>query len=211
MTERPSKLLVATGNVGKIRELATLLVGAPLELIGLRDLPQMREVAETGSTFAENAILKAAGYARESGLWALADDSGLEVVALSGRPGVLSARYGGSDTPYDRKIQILLDEIAGAADRQARFVCAMAIADPSGEIAFTTAGVCEGKIANAPSGTNGFGYDPIFIPNGFDRSFGDLDDEIKQQISHRARASREIIRYLLDFIGVSLDQSNIRL
>ena len=204
MTEQPSKLLVATGNAGKVRELAKLLSASPVELLGLRDALPMNEVVETGSTFRENAILKAAGYAQQSGLWSLADDSGLEVDALGGRPGVLSARYAGAETPYDRKIRSLLDELfeAGDTDRSARFVCSMAISDPHGSITFEATGVCQGKLANAPRGTNGFGYDPIFVPDGFEQTFGELDDDIKQQISHRARAAREIVRYLLGFFDV---------
>ncbi len=209
----PSTMLVATGNQGKIRELAPLLAAAPLRLIGLRDLPPMDEVAEIGTTFAENARIKAAGYALQSLHWSLADDSGLEVDALGGRPGVHSARYGGVDAPYSAKIAQLLTnmETSGCEGRSARFVCCMAVSDPSGNIAFETRGVCEGTIAAASSGTHGFGYDPIFIPEGYSQTFGELDDAEKQQISHRAHASREIIRYLLDFMGVSLDQRNIRL
>jgi XTP/dITP diphosphohydrolase len=211
--KEPSTLLVATANPGKVRELSRLLASAPLRFIGLSDLPSMDEVSETGATFAENARLKATGYAKRSGHWSLADDSGLEVDALDGRPGAHSARYGGADASYAEKIRLLLAEMAEeqAASRSARFRCSMAISDPHGKIVFETVGVCEGTIANAPSGSNGFGYDPIFIPVGYSQTFGELDDAIKEQISHRARASREIIRYLLDFIGVSLDQSNIRL
>lgn len=210
---RPSTILVATGNPGKVRELAELLASAPLRLIGLADLPATEEVAETGSTFAENARIKAAGYARLHGHWSLADDSGLEVDALDGRPGVLSARYGGADAPYAAKIEKLLAEISRPdnASRAARFVCSMALSDPSGSIVFESRGVCEGSIAVSPAGTNGFGYDPIFVPEGHSQTFGELDQRVKQQISHRARASSEIIRYLLDFMGVSLDQRNIRL
>ncbi|HKX84406.1 MAG TPA: RdgB/HAM1 family non-canonical purine NTP pyrophosphatase [Pyrinomonadaceae bacterium] len=210
---RPSTLLVATGNRGKIRELAQLLANAPLKLIGLHDLSSVAEVAETGSTFADNAAIKAAGYATQSGHWSLADDSGLEVTALDNRPGVHSARYGGRHATYEMKIEKLLAEIAasGQEDRSARFVCCMAISNPLGRIVFEAKGVCDGSIAFEPVGANGFGYDPIFIPDRFASTFGELDDAVKQQISHRARASREIIRYLLDFMGVSLDQSNIRL
>jgi XTP/dITP diphosphohydrolase len=204
MTEPPSKLLVATGNAGKVRELAKLLSASPVELIGLNDMANLNDVAETGSTFRENAILKAAGYARQSGLWSLADDSGLEVEALGGRPGVASARYAGKETPYDQKIRSLLELLAetGDADRRARFVCSMAISDRNGKITFTAEGICEGKLANIPRGTNGFGYDPIFVPDGFEKTFGEFNDDIKQQISHRARASREIVRYLLGFFDV---------
>lgn len=202
-TGRPS-LLVGTGNRGKIRELEELLAGVPLEICGLGDFPGLIEVEETGATFRENADLKAAGYARQSGQLSLADDSGLEVFALGGAPGVLSARFAGVENGYDVKITELLRQLdaAGTSDRRARFACAMSLASADGRIIFRTEGVCGGTIAEAPRGSGGFGYDPIFVPDGFDRTFGELDGEIKQQISHRARASREIVRYLLDFIVV---------
>ncbi|MBX7054471.1 MAG: RdgB/HAM1 family non-canonical purine NTP pyrophosphatase [Pyrinomonadaceae bacterium] len=194
------RLTVATLNQGKLDELIALLNGLPIELASLRSLGNAVEVDETGSTFAENAVLKASGYARITSTFTLADDSGLEVAALGGRPGVLSARYGGADSGFDRKMAMILAELAGSGseDRRARFVCSMAIADPAGNIVHTAEGVCTGIIAAEPLGKGGFGYDPIFIPEGHDRTFGQLSPADKHQISHRARALAEIIPFLRD-------------
>ncbi len=198
------KLLVATNNKEKLVELRFLLAGLSVELQSLGDLFEFTEVEETGSTFIENARLKASGYALQAGLPSIADDSGLEVAALGGRPGVLSARYGGVDTSFDEKIQMLLAEIekTGSDDRSASFICSIAISDARGKILFTTEGICPGKIASEPLGNGGFGYDPVFIPNGYDKTFGQLSSGIKQQISHRARAFYQIIPFLGDLIAV---------
>jgi XTP/dITP diphosphohydrolase len=196
-------LLVATNNPGKLAELRTMLAGLPVELKSLSDLRSFEEVDETGTTCVGNAELKAGGYARQFVLPALADDSGLEVDALDGRPGVLSARYGGPETSFADKMQMLLAELRGSGDRDrtARFVCAIAIADDDGKILQTVTGKCEGKIAYEPRGNGGFGYDPIFIPDGFDLTFGELGEDVKAKISHRARAFREIIPFLRHFIA----------
>lgn len=197
------ELLVATNNAGKVRELAALLSGLPVRLLALGEIAGVTEVEETGATFEENAISKARGYAVQSGMWALADDSGLEIEALGNRPGVLSARYGGEGTGFDKKMEMLLAELdaAGSDDRRARFVSVIAVADETGEIKHVATGTIEGSIAPSPRGTNGFGYDPIFVPDGFEYTFGELSDEIKGQISHRSRASAKIIRFLSGFIG----------
>ena len=196
------KLLIATHNQGKVHELIAMLSGLAAELVGLDDL-ETDEVEEAGSTFAENAALKASGYALQTGLPALADDSGLEVAALGGRPGVLSARYGGEDSTFDEKMEMLLAEMqkSGSDDRSARFVSTVVIADENGNILETKVGICEGKIAPHPRGSKGFGYDPIFIPSGYDLTFGELSEEIKSEISHRGRAFREIIPFLRHFIA----------
>ena len=198
------KLLVATNNHGKLGELRDLLSGLPVNLGSLLDCGHFDEIEETGSTFAGNAVLKASGYARQAGLLAIADDSGLEVAALGGRPGVLSARYGGADISFAEKMEKLLDELdrSGSSERNARFVCAIAIADATGNILYITEGICAGKIATVPRGNNGFGYDPLFVPDGFDQTFGELSEAIKRKISHRARAFEQIIPFLRDFIAV---------
>ena len=198
------KLLVATNNKGKLAELRTLLTGLPVELQSLSDLGTFDEVEETGSTFIENARLKASGYALQTGLPSIADDSGLEVAALDGRPGVLSARYGGEALGFGEKMQMLLAEIdkTGSENRSARFVCALAVADEAGNILYTTEGICNGKIASGPRGNSGFGYDPLFIPDGYEQTFGELSGGIKQQISHRRRAFEQIMPFLRDFIAV---------
>jgi XTP/dITP diphosphohydrolase len=197
-----TNLLIATRNRGKVRELEELLADLPVNLRSLNDFPDIIEPEETGAAFVENAELKATYYSRQTGLWALADDSGLEVAALGGAPGVLSARYAGADASDAARISKLLSEIEGAENRAARFVCAMAIADASGAIKFVGEGVCEGFIADAPRGANGFGYDPIFVPEGFAETFGELSGEVKRQISHRARAVDKIIAYLRGFYAV---------
>ena len=141
-------------------------------------------------TFAENAIAKAQFYSSATGLCALADDSGLEVAALGGAPGVFSARYAGAHaTDADRRL-LLLSELAktGDTDCRARFVAVVAIATPNGKVLNLSEGICEGTITHAPRGTGGFGYDPLFIPDGYDQTFAELPDTIKNQISHRARA-----------------------
>jgi len=199
------ELLIATKNVGKIKELEELLADTPFRLRSLNDFANVIEPEETGATFAENAVLKAQSYALQTGLWALGDDSGLEVEALGGAPGVFSARYAGAGANDAKRIEKLLLEInkTNDANRRARFVCAMAIARATGEIEFIAEGICNGSIASAASGANGFGYDPVFVPDGFSKTFGALSNNIKQQISHRARASAKIIQYLRRFNAAS--------
>ncbi len=196
-------ILIATGNPGKVRELRELLAPASAALKSLSEFSNIAEVPETGSTFMENAEMKAAGYARQTGLWSLADDSGLSVDALGGLPGVLSARYGG-DVAFDRKMELLLSAMNDTKDkrRSARFTCAMALCDQSGTIRAHVEGLCEGIIAARPRGNGGFGYDPIFVPNGFESTFGELSAEIKAEISHRSLAAAKIMRYLLAFRAV---------
>ncbi len=200
----PVKLLIATNNQGKVIELRELLEHSPYDLLSLADFPDVHEIEETGTTFIENAGLKAIGYARQTGQLALADDSGLEVEALGGRPGVLSARYGGERAGFAEKMSLLLAELkkTGDSHRRARFFCSMAIGGVDGEIVHTASGICEGKIAASPRGSQGFGYDPIFIPNGSDMTFGELDSTVKRQISHRSRAFRQIIPFLRHFSAV---------
>lgn len=195
------ELLIATNNSGKIIELKDLLGDLPVRLHGLNEFPEIAEVEETGATFAENAALKAGIYAAQTGLWSLADDSGLEVAALGGAPGVFSARYGGENSTDDERVNKLLGELEQFenGERSARFVCAMTLADESGAIKYQTEGICTGKIAPAARGKRGFGYDPIFIPSGFQQTFGELSGEIKRKISHRALAIGKIIDYLLAF------------
>jgi XTP/dITP diphosphohydrolase len=189
--ESAQELLIGTRNNGKIREIQLLLAAMPfLRMRNLAEFPTAGEVEETGLTFSDNAILKARSYARQTGLWALADDSGLEVDALGGAPGIYSARYGGAGATDGERIERLLEELSPFArqERRARFICAIAIADGEGQVANLSVGKCEGLIAQAPRGTQGFGYDPIFIPDGFEQTFGELMPEIKEKISHRALA-----------------------
>ena len=187
----PLSLLVATRNAGKLAELRQLLGDLPLDLYGLTDLPDVETIAETGDSFIENASLKAAGYATQTGLLTLADDSGLEVDALGGGPGILSARYGGAGVSDAGRTSRLLAELSliPAAKRSARFVSAVAIANSEGQILNVSVGTCDGHIDFAPRGYGGFGYDPVFIPSGYDKTLAELKSEIRNRISHRARAS----------------------
>ena len=202
-----SELLIATHNPGKLEEFRSALAPLALRLRGLNEFPATVEVAETGETFAENAILKATSYAAQTRCRALADDSGLEVEALGGAPGIFSARYGGEGLTDSERIRKLLDELARTGDqrRLARFTCVIAVADPEANLLKTFTGECQGHIADAPRGAGGFGYDPIFIPDGYVQSFGELSSEIKQTISHRARALEAARSFLL-----TIFQTNIR-
>jgi XTP/dITP diphosphohydrolase len=199
-----TKIVLATKNQGKIREFAELLGGIDRRLIGLDEFDSVLEPEETGSTFAENAALKAAYYALHCGTAAIADDSGLVIDALDGRPGVLSARYGGDALSFDERMTMILDELADSADRsrRARFVCSLALADKNGQTLAVADGICEGRIAAYMTGDGGFGYDPIFIPDGFDATFGQLSREDKNNISHRRRAILQIIPFLRDFTAI---------
>ncbi len=200
MSQDVKQLLVATGNAGKLAEFRQLLSGDRIEIVGLEAFADTVEVEETGTTFAENSLLKAVGYAKQTGMIAIADDSGLEIDALDGRPGVHSARYLGDVTFGFRMENILLELDANGIERNARFVCCISIADPSGNIVAQEDGICEGVISYEPRGNNGFGYDPIFIPNGFENTFGELNDAIKNKISHRSVAISKIIPKIRGFI-----------
>ncbi|MGI9036898.1 MAG: RdgB/HAM1 family non-canonical purine NTP pyrophosphatase [Pyrinomonadaceae bacterium] len=195
------EILAATKNSGKVREIEELLGDLPITLRSLKDFKNVDEPEETGLNFVENAALKAKYYAARTGLRALADDSGLEVEALGGAPGIFSARYAGTGASDAERIKKLLSEINNTGDenRFARFVCAVAFADERGKIIHTAEGVCNGKIAFAARGATGFGYDPIFIPEGFSQTFGELSGFEKRQISHRARAVKKIISFLTRF------------
>ena len=188
-----TRLLIATRNPGKLREYEQLLAGLPLSLTYLSREGITQEVEETGETFAENAIRKAQEYARVSGLLTLADDSGLEVDALGGEPGVHSARYAGPGADDEDRYQLLLEKMQDVPweKRGARFRCVIAIADPEGET-YNAEGACEGMIAVAPQGDYGFGYDPVFYLPEHDRTMAELPPEVKNRISHRARAVQEM-------------------
>lgn len=189
------KLLVATTNAGKLREIAGILAGLPVELVSLADFPAIVEPEETGATFAENARLKALYYHQATGLPSVADDSGLEIAALDNAPGVHSARWEGSDYAVKfRKIYELL-EARGARDSAARFVCRVALAD-RGRIVFEAEGVIEGRIADEPRGDKGFGYDPIFFYPPLGRTSAELDLEEKAEVSHRGKAFRQLRHHL---------------
>lgn len=198
------RVLIATSNEGKVAEFRDLLRPLGCPLVALGDLPEIVAPEETGTTFEDNAGIKAAYYAMAFGEWAIADDSGLEIDFLDGAPGVYSARFGGEGSSYQEKMDLVLSKLntANVSERTARFICVIKVADPAGNMIISAEGVCEGMIAVSPRGGNGFGYDPIFIPNGFDKTFGELSDGEKRTISHRGRASADLIRKMLDFTGV---------
>jgi XTP/dITP diphosphohydrolase len=198
MTSSPGggKILVATTNPGKIREIRGILAGLPVELVTLTDFPAVTEPEETGATFAENARLKALYYAAATGLPSVADDSGLEIDALDKAPGVHSARWHGQDYAVKfAKIYELLGE-KGVATSPARFVAAVAFAE-DGRVTFESRGVVEGMIAAEPKGSNGFGYDPIFLYPPLGCTLAEVEGDAKARVSHRGAAFRAFRDYLL--------------
>ncbi len=184
------KLLIATNNPGKFREFQQLLESCGWELVAPGDLGIDIDVEESGQTYAENARIKATAYAKASGLVALADDSGIEVDALDGRPGVHSARYGGPGLSDADRVQLLLRELTDVPDdrRTARFRAVIAIATPDGEVRYAE-GVVEGRIGHEPRGENGFGYDPVFVLPDRGLTTAQLSPEEKNRVSHRGRAA----------------------
>jgi XTP/dITP diphosphohydrolase len=183
-------LVVATQNPGKLKEMQHHLSGLPWDL---QLMPPDLEIEETGETFFENACLKASQVAQQLGQWAIADDSGLSVLALDGAPGVYSARYGKDDAD---RISRLLSELGNTANRAAQFVCAIAIANPEGEIVCHAEGICPGEILTAPQGDGGFGYDPVFYVPEAGLSFAEMSKDQKRQVSHRGRAIALLIPQL---------------
>ncbi|WP_055477747.1 RdgB/HAM1 family non-canonical purine NTP pyrophosphatase [Sphaerimonospora mesophila] len=191
-----NKVVLATRNAGKIVELRRILAEAavPVEIVGLDGFPEIGEVAETGRTFAENALLKAHAVAAGSGLPAIADDSGLCVDALNGMPGIFSARWSGSHGDDKANLDLLLAQVSDVPDgrRQAHFACSAALALPSGE-EHVVDGAVYGTLIREPRGTGGFGYDPIFVPDGESRTTAEMSAEEKDAISHRGRAFRALV------------------
>jgi XTP/dITP diphosphohydrolase len=189
-----SELLVATRNPGKILEVKEFFQELPLRLRFLDEFPELPVVHESAKSYEENAVLKATIYSQETGLCALADDSGLEVDALDGAPGVYSARSAGPGASDQDRTASLLARLSEIKNRRARFVCVIAIAAPS--LLNVAEGSCEGIIAPAAKGTHGFGFDPIFIPEGYEQTFAELPPAVKNQISHRAKALAQAREYL---------------
>lgn len=197
---QPPVLLVATTNPGKLREIRDVLQGVPFEVRSLEGMADLEAPEETGTTFEANALLKARYYAQATGLLAVADDSGLEVDAMDGRPGVLSARYPGAS--YEKRFANIWREMAasGRADRGARFVCAIALATP-GAVLYQTRGTVEGEILPAARGSQGFGYDPIFFSPELGMGLGEASMAEKRTVSHRGRAFTALRAFLLDSAG----------
>jgi XTP/dITP diphosphohydrolase len=194
MTDR-KLLVVATGNPGKLKEMQVYLqdLGWELQL-----KPKELEIEETGETFIANACLKASEVAKATGEWSIADDSGLMVDALNGQPGIYSARYGKTDA---ERISRLLKELGSEQNREAQFVCAIAIARPDGTIALQVEGICRGEILHTPRGTGGFGYDPIFYVPAQQKTFAEMTPDIKRSHSHRGRAFQALIPQMANLVN----------
>jgi XTP/dITP diphosphohydrolase len=191
------KIVLATRNKHKIEEMKTILHDLPLEILTLNDYPDTPALREDGATFQENSLQKAQAVVQHTKLAALADDSGLEVFYLNGRPGVISARYAGDGASDEMNNEKLLGQMRGVAPRRrkAQFRAVLTLLDDKG--VEVTEGICPGTLVESPRGTNGFGYDPIFMPDGFSRTYAELTSEEKNRISHRARAlaaMREVLR-----------------
>jgi XTP/dITP diphosphohydrolase len=191
-------LVVATGNPGKLREMQAYLADSGWDLT-LK--PEELEIEETGDTFAANACLKASQIAKATGQWAIADDSGLQVDALNGAPGVYSARYAPTDA---ERIARVLGELGDEVNRQAQFVCAVAIARPDGAIALQSEGICRGEILHAPRGDGGFGYDPIFYVPEKQLTFAEMTPQLKKSISHRGKAFTALFPQLVTLLSSEL-------
>ena len=196
------ELLLATTNYHKLEEYRAIFSDLPFHLLSLHDIHLDLDVEETGTTFAENAELKALTYARASGMLTLADDSGLEIDALGGAPGIHSARFAGKETSYEERFRLLLEQLKDLPmqQRTARFRCAIALAEPSGYYQ-TVEGTLEGLIADAPVGRYGFGYDPIFFIPDFGKTSAELTPEQKNRISHRGQAAQLAAALLKNWPG----------
>ncbi|MCM8529218.1 MAG: RdgB/HAM1 family non-canonical purine NTP pyrophosphatase [Lentisphaeraceae bacterium] len=186
------KILAATNNKHKLEELKNILGPQGIEVISAAEAGGIPEVDEDKATFEGNALKKATETAKAKNMVVFADDSGLCVTALDDRPGVFSARYAGPNATDDDRMQKLLGELEGSEDRSAKFVCVIALASPDGPIG-TARGECPGKITFEPTGSEGFGYDPLFIPDGYDKTFAELGEDIKNSLSHRGNALKKAI------------------
>ena len=188
------RVVLATRNAHKVAELNRILADAGFggELVGLDEFPDAPDVPETGSTFADNALLKARAIAAHTGLPAVSDDSGLTVNALNGMPGILSARWAGKHGDDHANLELVLGQLADIDNRGASFVCVAALTLPNGSREWTTTGVLSGTLTREPRGTNGFGYDPIFVPDSMETTTAELAPQDKDAISHRGRAFRAI-------------------
>ncbi|MBE6114573.1 MAG: RdgB/HAM1 family non-canonical purine NTP pyrophosphatase [Erysipelotrichaceae bacterium] len=191
------KLVIATGNQHKLTEMKRLFKDVPFEIVGQNEIGEFAEVEETGTTFKENAEIKALGVSRFCDEYVLADDSGLVVDALGGEPGINSARYLGHDTSYTYKNQVIVDRLKGVTDRSARFVCAISLCKGN-DVVYTVEETFEGEIIHESLGSEGFGYDPIFFYPPMNMTSAQMTMEQKNEVSHRGKAIRKIITYLLE-------------
>ncbi|MDR3048233.1 MAG: XTP/dITP diphosphatase [Elusimicrobiota bacterium] len=197
------ELILSTGNKHKIEEIRDILKDLPIKITPISDFPQFPHTIEDGDTLAQNAVKKAKEAAAFFNKWAIADDTGLEVEALNGAPGVYSARYAGESCSYEDNNKKLLKELSGLPKekRKACFKCAIAMANPNGQI-WTAEGRIDGIIGKSQSGANGFGYDPIFFVEEYNKSFAELSPQVKNQISHRAKALQKMKEKLKDIINM---------
>ncbi|HET6647608.1 MAG TPA: RdgB/HAM1 family non-canonical purine NTP pyrophosphatase [Pyrinomonadaceae bacterium] len=198
-------LLLGTGNIGKILEIKRSLDDLPIIFTVIADFAELQTPVEDGSSYEENAIIKARSYAQQTGMWTLADDSGLEVAYLNGLPGLRSARFGGAGLSDIDRTNLLLSKLAAVKtyQRSASFVSAVAVANPSGEIINVAHGICRGMIAESPAGEEGFGYDPVFIPNGHENTFAEMPLSLKRRLSHRGKALEATREFLRRFFGTA--------
>ncbi|MDD3656775.1 MAG: RdgB/HAM1 family non-canonical purine NTP pyrophosphatase [Atribacterota bacterium] len=189
------RLILATRNEGKVKEIRAKLKDYPIVVECLQNYPQIPEIEENGKTFSDNAVLKATIVSHYTNLPALADDSGLEIDSLGGKPGVYSARWGKTD---EERIEKVLKELQGITEKQRKacFICVMSLVIPE-NIVYTTKGICSGKITLLPRGQSGFGYDPIFIPDGYELTFAQMGEQIKNKISHRSIALDKIVQKII--------------
>ena len=201
------ELVIATKNPNKARELKHFLADLNLEVVSMAQFPDIQPIEEDGQTFEENAVKKATTVANATGLLTLADDSGLEVDSLGGRPGIFSARYAGDDASDIDNNEKLLKELDGVINRSARFVCCVALADAKGLIT-TVSGSCAGKIIDECRGNNGFGYDPLFMKNDYNQTFGELKLDLKNRISHRSLALSKARLAIENYLLTGLNNSN---
>lgn len=200
-----SAVVLASGSPHKLAEFRRLFLGSPVRILPATEVASPPQVAETGATFLQNARLKAVVYALACRAWCLADDSGLAVDALGGAPGVRSARYAGPDASDHARNAKLLAALSDVPDarRTARFQCAVALAAPDGSVVYTAVRSCEGRIAHAPRGGQGFGYDPLFIVGTGDRTMAELTPDEKNRVSHRGKAARAARRFLEDRLAMA--------
>ncbi len=197
------QIVVATNNTGKISEIQTILHDFMCQIVPIQKFQSQFFVEEDGQTYEDNAIKKARAAARVTGEIAIADDSGLEIDALGGAPGLYSARFGGENLSFPEKIALLLKQLEGVTSRTARFRCAIALVSPDGNVK-TAEGVCEGLIGTEARGTHGFGFDPIFIVPHFQKTMAELDPAVKNTISHRAQALKQLPELIKSFLSAPI-------
>ena len=202
-TPAPAHLVLGTHNQAKGAELAEMLAPFHLSVATLADYPQAIEVEEHGASFADNARLKATNQARHLGQWVLADDSGIEIDALDGAPGIYSARFAGEQATDEDNNRLLLEKLNGlpVERRGARYYCHVTLADPAGVVRAENCATCRGRIRTEPAGKNGFGYDPLFEIREYHRTFGELGPSVKRALSHRSRAMRAMVPQIVSLLA----------